>query len=675
MYIKKQLKRIAEFIYEHGITPLPRERFYGIRDTLFAWLITAITITFFEIPNDLITIEIDFCIKFFAGCLVLFLYVSFESFCNGEKLKGLKSLLIRNYTETTTHEIHLNSWQRTKFIYTRGFIATGSYIALVIAGKLFGVVDNGQLFGADALVYAILGSFVFVRIFKSIEWLGLILASIGVFVILFFDIASLNWKTGLASGIAGILSAIFFCIVFFISSIIVRHDTPIRIAFHQCIAGTLLSLTVFIITIVVQYFWTGNVSIPHLTLDRIRDSILVGVLYGWALVFFLRAFIYTEPIIIAMLGFSVGIFTILFESLYKGIYTNYKTILSSFAITLGCSLLIYQEYIRRRFEESKKINLRPLYQKSLKQDLISIEDDFHTGKVDKYTYLSEKQEFNKLLFEYSRQIENSIIESIEILPNSVRFTILPLNIKLEADGGARSAPFEILNFGSYEPEDEKMAFSLVKDGDVILDVGAHLGWYSINFAMRYKNSKVYAFEPIKNTFDFLTKNIKLNNLTNIFPLHYGLSDSESDKDFYYFPGGSALASVENLISHKNIKKVKAHLKKLDEAIGELNLNAVDFIKCDVEGLEFYMLKGGKGVIEKYKPILLIELYEEWCIKCGYSSEQVIDFLKNMGYEIFQSTDGKLYKIHHEILSSSDRYNYFFLHKNKHSKIIENYSPN
>ena len=310
--------------------------------------------------------------------------------------------------------------------------------------------------------------------------------------------------------------------------------------------------------------------------------------------------------------------------------------------------------------------------RNLKSELLFIEEKFHAREIGKYEYLTDKHEFNKIILEYSNLISNSTISRIEILPNAVLFTFKPLNIQMEADGGARSAPFEILNFGSYEPEDEAMAYTLIQSGDTILDVGAHIGWYAINFAKRFPESKVYTFEPVGLTFEFLKRNIERNHLSNVVCLNFGLSSVEEEREFYYYKGGSALASIENLISHQNIKKVKCQLKPLDALLIELEMNAVNFIKCDVEGAELFMLQGARNTINEFQPIILIELYEEWCNKCGYSSKDVMDFLTSMDYSSFQACDGKLHKISTTEFTNTERYNYFFMHNKNHRNLIEKY---
>ncbi len=184
---------------------------------------------------------------------------------------------------------------------------------------------------------------------------------------------------------------------------------------------------------------------------------------------------------------------------------------------------------------------------------------------------------------------------------------------------------------------------------------------------------VYAFEPIGNTFEFLRKNVERNKVHNVILLNYGLSKIEEEKKLYYFKGGSAIASFENLISHENVQKISCQMKTLDHVIKELNINSVEFIKCDIEGAEFFMLQGSKKTLMQFNPLILMEVYEEWCNKCGYSSNDIMLFLKSIGYEIFQTMNGRLYQSELTNFLNQERYNYFFLHKIKHRKLIVKYN--
>lgn len=668
-----KFSQFIEFIRDYRIRTPATKRLSGISDTLIGWVFIAINTVFFPPPVDPILSEISFVFFFLSGCLTFFFHTIYRHIFQGNLIEGLKDLFIRNNIETHIDAVHLSASQRIRWIYFRGFIATGGYIAYNISKTYFGVIDNSAIFGADALVYALLAFVILHEVLNIKEIVGIVVASLGVFFVVFFDIESFDLKDGLTAGIAGMISATAMSIIFFVTSIIIRHDNPKRVAFHQCMSGLILAIALLLFTLffkaVIQDF-----QLPSTSTLLLKNALISGVLYAIAMVYFLRAFLRTEPIVIAVVGYSLGIFVILLEWLFQGELIGVKDGISALLIGIGCFVLINQEYVKDR-KKSKEIKMqKPIYENGLKEELASLTRKFRSGDLDRFTYLAEKHEFNKLLLEYESQIKDSPIESIKILQDALVFTFKdPLNIELETDGGARSAPFEILNFGSYELEDELMAYELLKDGDTILDVGAHIGWYAINFAKRFPNSQIYAFEPIECTFDFLKRNIDRNKIRNINAYNYGCSNKEEQKILYYFKGGSAIASIENLINHKNAQKMNCVLKKIDTIVRDLEIQSIDFIKCDAEGSEFFVLQGAEETIKKFKPIIFTELYEEWCQKCGYSSADVLKMLKVWNYVPYQAIQGKLQEIKCNELNDSERYNYFFLNSEKHLLLINKYN--
>jgi len=75
-------------------------------------------------------------------------------------------------------------------------------------------------------------------------------------------------------------------------------------------------------------------------------------------------------------------------------------------------------------------------------------------------------------------------------------------------------------------------YGTVKDGSVVLDIGANRGYFSVYAANSGRNIKVYSFEPINNTYKSLLQNIKLNNLQNkIIPFNMGVAGSDAVREF------------------------------------------------------------------------------------------------------------------------------------------------
>ena len=93
------------------------------------------------------------------------------------------------------------------------------------------------------------------------------------------------------------------------------------------------------------------------------------------------------------------------------------------------------------------------------------------------------------------------------------------------------------------------------------------------------------------------------------------------------------------------------LKVFDNEYKE-KLERLDFIKIDVEGAELFALKGMYFHIEKYKPLLLIEINEDTFNAAGYTSKELVDYLSDFGYEPYSIFRGRLKKIEKSNVFSS-----------------------
>jgi FkbM family methyltransferase len=141
----------------------------------------------------------------------------------------------------------------------------------------------------------------------------------------------------------------------------------------------------------------------------------------------------------------------------------------------------------------------------------------------------------------------------------------------------------------------------VKSGDVVIDVGAWIGDFSAYAST--KGATVYAFEPVKESFELLQKTKVLNsaNTGAIFPVHKGLSSSV----------GTAVISTNSGSSHmikESSAGEKIALTTLDKFVEENKLTKVDFIKADIEGSERDMLRGATNVLRTFAPKLAICTY-------------------------------------------------------------------
>lgn len=186
----------------------------------------------------------------------------------------------------------------------------------------------------------------------------------------------------------------------------------------------------------------------------------------------------------------------------------------------------------------------------------------------------------------------------------------------------------------YEPYETDLILRQVQDGDVIVDVGSNIGYYTILLADKVgKSGKVYAFEPDSVNFEILEKNIKANKLENVVVVKAAVGSREGKLKLF--------KSKENYGDHKlyGNEKVKEEVKivKLDDFIK----GKVDLIKIDTQGWEPEVVNGAKKIIEKDKPIIFMEYSPTSYKLAKLDGEKMMKFLKKI-YKKFFWIDEWLY---------------------------------
>ena len=236
-------------------------------------------------------------------------------------------------------------------------------------------------------------------------------------------------------------------------------------------------------------------------------------------------------------------------------------------------------------------------------------------------------EFNRMLYLFSDLIKKSDLNKIIIKQKEVEFIVENPRITLIDDISTRCPVFEIINFKSYEPRINFFLNSVLKDGDIIFDIGAGTGWYALNFASVFKKSKIFAFEPIKDLFNILSVNAKKNKLSNVQPFNFGVSDQLRSLDFYY---------IKNQHEYlKNILKpfkIEVTVHSLGQLIKDLGLSEINFIKQELRVRERPFILGNEKMIERYLPMMMFSFREYWDKKLIKLFHQKASFLYNLGYK-------------------------------------------
>ena len=189
-----------------------------------------------------------------------------------------------------------------------------------------------------------------------------------------------------------------------------------------------------------------------------------------------------------------------------------------------------------------------------------------------------------------------------------------------------------------EPETVDWIETFLKDGDVLYDVGANAGAYSLVASKFFDGKvKVYAFEPAFLNFTQLCKNLALNRCEgSVVPLQIALSDKTRIDNFNYHnltPGGAIHALGEAVDSEGEdfvpVLKQPVLSYRSDDLIKRFEMPVPNHIKIDVDGTEFFILRGMEETLgDPSVRSILLELNEG-----RGQNGRVIEFLTQKGFEI------------------------------------------
>jgi len=189
---------------------------------------------------------------------------------------------------------------------------------------------------------------------------------------------------------------------------------------------------------------------------------------------------------------------------------------------------------------------------------------------------------------------------------------------------------------------DKMVFlSLVKDKDIVFDVGANLGYYTVLFShMVGSEGEVHAFEPVPSTFKLLGQSVvEQCRYRNIHLNNVAVGDSRSRAEIHVPGGDLGQASLRRHESGSwsgstEIASYVTEVITIDDYVREHHLSKLDFIKLDVEGYELICLKGATETLSKFMPLLYAEICVDWSRGFGYTPVDIVEFLQNLGYTCF-----------------------------------------
>jgi FkbM family methyltransferase len=294
---------------------------------------------------------------------------------------------------------------------------------------------------------------------------------------------------------------------------------------------------------------------------------------------------------------------------------------------------------------------------------------FDAGALDRLSLWRHFAERHRLMAEHAAALKNTEIAALVIEPSGLSATLTNgLSFAMDADA-LREAPNVILAQGDYEKFELALISRLARGAEVVFDIGANIGWYSLHVAQQEPQARIYAFEPVPTTHERLLANLARNVAGNrVTPVKDGLTDTPGAFDMFVpATSGSPAASLNELHPGEGSRRVSCRFTTLDQFVEDNGVDRLDFLKCDVEGAELRVLKGGMKALERFRPAVVIELLRKWSAAFGYHPNDVLDLFAGLGYVCYGVGDRALTRIE-RVTDETRETNYVFLDPSIHPPV-------
>lgn len=200
--------------------------------------------------------------------------------------------------------------------------------------------------------------------------------------------------------------------------------------------------------------------------------------------------------------------------------------------------------------------------------------------------------------------------------------------------------------GKFESHITDLSKSIIKKGEVVFDVGANVGLHTVLFSRLVgEEGKVIAFEPNLDNLKKLRLNLAINGCNNVVIVEEAIADKNKKYDFYQLKKSSINTGDHSLAYTDSIKKLEK-----EEGIFKSDVNGITldtfcdkaeirptFLKMDIEGFEYFALKGGRKLLnEAAKLTIILEFNSQRIKSIGLSEHDFAEVLKRFDcYEILR----------------------------------------
>jgi len=228
-----------------------------------------------------------------------------------------------------------------------------------------------------------------------------------------------------------------------------------------------------------------------------------------------------------------------------------------------------------------------------------------------------------------KYIFNRFILRIPFLIAYSRKYDIKIKFKTE-DGGGR----KIYKLGIYEEDlsDYLLKHLNPKKGDIYIDIGANVGWYSVLLSKKFPEYlAIHAFEPDEVNFECLRYNLTLNNNINVYAHQLAVAEKEGKAQLNLYKNSNI--GRHSLLPINDGPSLEVATISLDEFLikERVEIGKVQFVKIDIEGFELMAFRGATKLLMSV-PLILAEYSPGYMRKGGLSPESLLDLL--LAYDYF-----------------------------------------
>lgn len=214
--------------------------------------------------------------------------------------------------------------------------------------------------------------------------------------------------------------------------------------------------------------------------------------------------------------------------------------------------------------------------------------------------------------------------------------------------------------GEFERKETEWVRRWVRPGDHCVDAGGSFGWYAVLLAQAAgPEGRVHVFEPIPRTVRVLEDNLRRNACANARVHALALADAAGTMDVFV-PDIGVSGSLRLHQYERGYETFACPVRPLDELAAAEGWPRLDFLKADIEGAEFALLRGAERTLARHRPRLLLEIQADSTRRFGHEPADVFRWLGERSYVAgWVTPDGNLARVRGDEAVLPD-YNFVFV---------------